>query len=238
MKYLTMHKVDAAMEAEAPMDPALGEKMGALIKDLAAQGKFLGGEGLGPSRTRTRLTFKNGETKIEHGPYAGRNELVSGMCMLKVRTRDEAIAWARRFADVMGDSEVELGPLTEPWDMGFGEKPTDAPLRVLCLQKATAQTEKGPQKPSDAMTALLTDMQRAGVLVTAHRLQPSSQGHRLFFKQGKHTVVDGPFAESKELIAGYALLDLSGRDELIAFSKRFADVLGGTIELDALPLRE
>lgn len=239
MKYLTMHKVDEAMEKELPPDPQLMARMGAFMGEVGGSGKLLGGEGLQASRSRTRLTFRGGAMQTQRGPYTGGNELVAGLLLLKVRSHDQAVAWVKRFADVVGDTEVELGPVNEPWDLGFGEKPKGAPLRVLCLQKADAKTERGEAlspTQAEAMRALLVDMKRAGVLAGAARTAPSRLAQRLFYKGGKRTVVDGPFAESKELIAGYAVLDLSGRAELLDMSDRFAGVLGTDVESDALPV--
>lgn len=239
MKFLTMHKVDATMENELPPDPAMLERMGAFMGEVGGSGKLLGGEGLKPSKTRTRFTFRNGDAQEEKGPFKGRNEVVAGMLLLQVKSHDEAVAWVKRFADVVGDTEIELGPVTEPWDLGFGEKPKGAPLRVLCLQKANGFTESGAALPADkaeAMRALLVDMKRAGVLGGAARTAPSRQASRLFYKGGKRTVVDGPFAESKELIAGYAVMELSGKAEVLEMSDRFAGVLQADIESDAFPV--
>jgi len=64
------------------------------------------------------------------------------------------------------------------------------------------------------------------------RLQPSTQGKRLNFTNNDLRVVDGPFVESKELIGGFAVLDLSGFDEAITLARRYAEILGGTLEMD------
>lgn len=239
MKYLTMHKVDATMENEVPPDAAMLERMGAFMGEVGSSGKLLGGEGLRPSKTRTRFTFREGGVQEERGPFKGRNEVIAGVLLLKVKTHEEAVAWVKRFADVVGDTEIELGPVTEAWDLGFGPKPAGAPLRVLCLQKATAFTESGaalPADKADAMRALLVDMKRAGVLGGAARTAPSSQASRLFYRGGKRTVVDGPFAESKELIAGYAVMNPSGKAEVLELSDRFAAVLQTDLESDAFPV--
>jgi hypothetical protein len=75
-------------------------------------------------------------------------------------------------------------------------------------------------------------MTKAGVLVRTHRLQPSSKAKRLFFTNNDLHVIDGPFLESKELIGGFAVLDLSGMDEAIASCRTYAKILGGTLEID------
>ena len=75
-------------------------------------------------------------------------------------------------------------------------------------------------------------MAKAGVLVSSHTLQPSAKGKRLVFTNNDLRVIDGPFVESKELIGGFAVLELSGMDEAIALCRRYAEILGGTLEID------
>ncbi len=75
-------------------------------------------------------------------------------------------------------------------------------------------------------------MTKAGVLVRSLKLQSSTKGKRLMFTNNDLRVIDGPFLESKELIGGFAVLDLSGMDEAIALARRYAEILGGTLEMD------
>ena len=83
-----------------------------------------------------------------------------------------------------------------------------------------------------ALSRLKTEMTKAGVLVRAHNLQPSAKGKRLVFTNNDLRVIDGPFLESKELIGGFAVLELSSVDEAIELSRSYAQILGGTLELD------
>jgi hypothetical protein len=70
------------------------------------------------------------------------------------------------------------------------------------------------------------ELARAGVLLDASGLQPSSKGWRVQYEGGKRTVVDGPFAETKELIAGYTLIQTRTREEAIEWSRRFPNPIG------------
>jgi hypothetical protein len=234
MRYLLMHKNDSHTEAGERPPPELMAKMGAFIGEHVQRGTFLDGQGLGASATRTRLTFTNGACKIKHGPYNGERELPAAMWMLSVRDRDEAIGWAERYGKILGDGEIELGPVNEPWDLGMGPRPADPPLRVLLLEKADAASEAGTRtaKQKADLTRLVTEMKKAGVLVSGERLAPSAKAKRLMFTANHLRVVDGPFSESKELIGGFAVLDLGSIDEVIAECKRYAEILGGTLELD------
>jgi hypothetical protein len=239
MRFMVMHKNDKHTEAGEKPGPELMARMGAYIGEHLQKGSFIDGAGLGPSSTRTRLTFRGGESTIKHGPYAGVHELVSAILLLKVNSRDEAIAWAERYGKVLGDGEIELGALNEPWDLGMMPKPEGAPLRLLLLHKADRASEAGvglsPRQKAD-LTKLKSEMTKAGVLQSSVGLEPSAKSKRLKFVNNALKVVDGPFSESKELIGGYAILDLPSMDVVITECVRYAEILGGTLEIDIRPL--
>jgi hypothetical protein len=96
-------------------------------------------------------------------------------------------------------------------------------MKFMVIVKASVASEAGVM-PS---TQLLTDMGKfndelvkAGVLLSAEGLHPSSRGARIRFKDNQRSVIDGPFAETKELIAGYWLIEVSSREEAIEWMKR------------------
>jgi len=238
MKIISMHKVDAAMECGTLPSPELIKGMGQLMGEMRRASVFIDGDGLRRSGTRARVRVKGagGETTIERGPYAGGNELVERLTRIRVKDLDEGIAWAARQAEATG-AEVEVGPLTEGWDLGLMAKPADAPLRCLLLQKADPAGEADRPAPvPTALASVTADMQGAGVLLTAPaRLRPSREGRRISVAAGKPTFRDGPFAESKELIAGFVLLDVPGMPDAIEWALRFASVIGD-VELELRPL--
>lgn len=239
MRFMVMHKNDKHTEAGEKPGPELFARMGAYIGEHVQKGQFIDGAGLGASSTRTRLTFRGGASTVQHGPYAGVHELVSAILLLQVSSRAEAVAWGERYGKVLGDGEIELGPLNEPWDLGLMPKPDAAPLRLLLLHKADRASESGqglsPRQKSD-LTRLKSEMTKAGVLQSSIGLEPSSKSKRLRFVNNALDVIDGPFSESKELIGGYAILELPSMDVVIAECVRYAEILGGTLEIDIRPL--
>ncbi len=240
-RYMVMHKHDPHTEAGEKPNPELIQKMGEFIGEYAQKGQFLDGNGLGRSANRTRITFSGGTSTVKQGPYTGVNELVSTIMLLKVDNRDQAIEWAQRYGKLVGDGEVELGPVTEAWDLGLMPKPENVPLRVLMLHKADKASEAGQglsSKQKADLTKLKNEMTTAGVLVSAETLQPSSKGKRLIFTNHKLQVKDGPFMESKELIGGYSLLKLPSMDAAVQLCTPYAEILGGTLEIDIRPLYE
>jgi hypothetical protein len=241
MRLMIMHKNDKRTEAGERPGPELLAQMGAYIGEHARKGQLLAGEGLRASSTRTRLTFRNGQCTVKHGPYTGSNELPAEALLLTVKSREEAIGWGERYGKILGDGELELGPVTEAWDLGFAPRPENPPLRILMLPKADAVTEAGqarPAKQKAELTRLKTEMRKAGVLVSSETLQPSSKSKRLIFTKNELQVIDGPFSESKELIGGFAVLKLPSMEVAIAECRRYAEILGGTLEIDVRPLYE
>lgn len=234
MRFMIMHKNDANTEAGKPPPMELVQQMGAFIGEYAKTGRFLDGAGLSASKTRTRLVFKAGKCTMRHGPYSGERELPASTLLLKVRTREEALGWAERYGKILGDGELELGKVNEPWDIGLMPAPENPPLQMLLIDKADAATEGGGRSPKQKadLTRLKTEMTKAGVLVRAIDLAPSSKAKRLVFTKNDLRVIDGPFTESKELIGGFAVMEMSDVDETIALCRRYAEILGGTLEID------
>ena len=234
MRLMMMHKNDPHTEAGKPPSMDIVHKMGEFIGEHARAGRLIDGAGLGASKTRTRLTFKNGQCTAKRGPYHGEHELPAATLLLKVRTREEAIGWAERYGKILGDGEIELGKVNEAWDIGLMPEPENPPLQMLLIEKADKATEGNGRTPQQkaALSRLKTEMTKAGVLVRSLRLQPSSKAKRLVFTNNKLQVIDGPFLESKELIGGFAVMELPSLDEAIAQCRPYAEILGGTLEID------
>ena len=234
MRFMIMHKNDPQTEAGQPPPPEVVSKMGAFVGEYAQSGRFVDGAGLSGSKYRTRLVFRGGRATIKHGPYVGEHELPSTMLQLKVATREQAIGWAERYGKILGDGELELGKVNEPWDIGLMPAPENPPLQFLLIEKADAETEAGArsaQKKAE-LTRLKTEMSKAGVLVKSVALKPSATAKRLAFNDNALRVTDGPFAETKELIGGLAILDLTGIEEALDLCRSYAAILGGTLEID------
>lgn len=234
MRFMMMHKNDPHTEAGEVPSKEMFEQMGAFIGEHAKAGRFLDGAGLRGSKHRTRLVFRDGKCTVKHGPYRGEHELPTATLVLKVKTRDEAIGWAERYGKILGDGEIELGKLSEPWDLGLMPEPPDAPLQLLLIDKADAASEAGGRSPKvkAELTRLKTEMQKAGVLGNTLALKPSAQAKRLVFQNHDLRVFDGPFTESKELLGGFSIMELASFEEAIELTKPYAKILGGTLEID------
>jgi hypothetical protein len=114
-------------------------------------------------------------------------------------------------------------------------------MRFMMIVKATKDSEAGVM-PSEKLIAEMAkyheELQKAGVLLDASGLQPSSKGWRVKYSGAKRALVDGPFAETKELIAGYTLIQVKSREEGMEWARRFPNPAGngkeGEIEVRQL----
>ena len=99
-------------------------------------------------------------------------------------------------------------------------------MRFMIMVKATKDTEAGKfpdnaEKLFDAMEVYHNELVKAGVLLDAAGLQPSSKGWKVKYTGDKRAVLDGPFTEAKELIAGYTLIQVKSREEALEWTRRF-----------------
>ena len=110
-------------------------------------------------------------------------------------------------------------------------------MKFMILVKATKDSEAS-RMPTEDLFAQMADyhelLSKAGVLVDASGLQASSKGWRIKYDGKKRTVIDGPFAETKELVAGYTIIDVDSRAEALEWTKRFPNpsIDGGAAEIE------
>lgn len=110
-------------------------------------------------------------------------------------------------------------------------------MRYMIIVKATKHCEAGVM-PGEALLAEMAsyheELQKAGVLVDGSGLKPTSSGWRIHYDGKKRSVIDGPFTETKELVAGYTIIDVKSRDEALEWTKRFPNpsIDGGIGEIE------
>lgn len=239
MRFIIMHKTNAHWEAGAIPSPELIARVGALIDELAKAKVLQGAEGLRASAQGVRLKFSGGTRTVMQGPFKGGNELPAGFSILRVESLEEAIDWASRQATVLGDVEVDIRPVTEPWDIGMMPKPTNVTTRrYMVLRKATAASEAGvPLTPKQQaeLPHLVDDAECAGLHLVTEEMRPSARGRRYKNSSNGITITDGPFTESKELIAGYVIVAVDSLEEAGRWATRYIEAVGAA-EVDVREL--
>jgi hypothetical protein len=250
MRFMMMVKSNDRSEAGVLAEERLLAQMGEYNDQLIKAGMMLGGEGLQASSKGARIYMSPAKTKVIDGPFSEAKELLGGFWLLQAKSKDEVLDWAKRVP--FEEGEVEVREVYELCDfpVDTAENPdgwrdreqamrdaaaasgtvvTRKPgtTRYMLLIKSDKNTEAGVL-PNEAllsrMGALLDEMASAGVLLSGDGLKPSSKGARVKFAGNERTVVDGPFTESKELIAGYSLIQVNSKAEAIEWARRILQI--------------
>ena len=117
-------------------------------------------------------------------------------------------------------------------------------MRGMVFVKATEVSEKGfrptpeTMEMMEAMGRFNDELSKAGILITADGLTESAQGKRVAFDGASRTVIDGPFAQARELVAGFWLWEVKDMDEAVAWVKRCPNPMPGPSEIEIRPLQE
>ena len=238
MRYIIIHKTNPHWESGAVPSKELIARVGALIGEMAKSKVFVAGEGLRASSEGVRLRFSGGARTITKGPFPGEHELPAGFAILRTGSLDEAVEWATRQAATLGDVEMDIRPINEPWDVGICEAPSDlTKRRWMVLRKATAATESGESPSASqraAMSRLVDESTRSGVHVASESLRPSARGRRYKNSAEGRRVIDGPFTETKELIAGYCIVNAESLEDACRWAEKYIHV----VETDEVDVRE
>lgn len=235
---MIIHHTNAHWEAGAIPGRELIARVGEMLGTVSKAGALESGEGLRPSSDGARVRFEGGARSVLYGPFACGNALPAGFSIVRAHSLDEAIEWASRQSDALGDGEVDIRPVTEPWDIGMRPPPADvATRRYMIVRNASAATEAG-QVLSPAQRAslsrLIDDGTRAGTVLAHETLRPSARGRRYKNTRDGVRVIDGPFTETKELIGGYVVVSAETLDEV----DRWARLYLAAVDADEVDVRE
>jgi hypothetical protein len=250
MQFMLLVKSDASTEAGVMPDDKTLAAMTTFNDEMVKAGVMLAGEGLKASSkgARVRCNKATGKITVLDGPFAETKELVAGYWLIQTKSKAEAVEWAKRVPFESG--EVEIRPLFELEDFPQDpaeDKPAEWKEKERPLQDAlSSQTKRGSKKMRfvgfvmggkdsesgvlpengalEKMGAFVEEALQAGVFLGGDGLRPTVDGVRVHYDGTKRTVVDGPFTESKEIVAGYSILAADSKEEAIAWTKRFVAV--------------
>jgi hypothetical protein len=230
MRFMILIKADENSEAGVLPDQQLLTEMGAYNEELINAGVLLAGEGLHPSSKGVRVRFSGGKTSVIDGPFTETKELLAGFWLWDVESKDEAIEWVKRCPNPTGaESEVEIREVGCASGLkGVSPAPTTAAApgkkRFMVLIKSDGDMEAGISPGEERLAAMArrnAEGAEAGMLLLAEGLQPSAKGARVKFAGRTRAVVDGPFTETKELIAGFWQIQAGSMAEAIEWVKRY-----------------
>ena len=213
MRFMILRKADQQTEAGLLPDVGARTAMARYGEELDAAGISCAGLALHPSSKSARVHFCDGKISVSEGPFPGEKELVAGFTILEAGSQQEAIEWLKRWPAQQQELTLEVRGSGCPGGLE-GVSLTGSPAdtdqkRYVVMLKATPLAETGAI-PSDAVLAAMCKRNeegvKAGVMIAGDGLQVTASGARVKFAAGRHMVLDGPFSETKELIAGYWLI--------------------------------
>lgn len=241
MRVMLLHKIAKDIPEDYVPPPTLIADVGKMVSDARDAGLLRDGAGLRSTAHGVRLTFAAGKRTVVRGPFPGRHEDPAALCILRTRGIEEATEHATRFAAVLGDGECDIRPVTEPWDLGFGEKPADDPTtRYMLVWKTDPRSERGELPSLQARAAvgkLVAELKGQGSFLQGDLFRPTAVAKRIPRTTGRRSVIDGPFTESKELISGFLVLELPSLEAAMPWAERYFEAVPD-ISLDLRVLYE
>ncbi|NHZ43255.1 YciI family protein [Massilia aquatica] len=246
MRYMLLRRSDPADEAGQPLSGAAREALAAYTRQMADAGILRGCEHFLPSTGGARLSLANGRATVADGPFPDTQELIAGFAVIDVASKNEALDWAARWPPGdAGAAEVEVRLSGCPGgcaEVGAAAEAADAqgPRFAILLRSNRALEDEAAvaRERLDALDAHNAAEARAGVLLGADGLRSSAFGARVKLASGKLTVVDGPFTEIKEMIAGYWLIRAPALQDAIAWATRNPYPDGPPVEVEIRQLAE
>lgn len=245
MRYMLLRRSDPAHEAGQPWSHAAREALAAYTRQMAEAGILRGCEHFLPSAGGARLSLANGRATVADGPFPDTQELIAGFAVIDVASKNEALEWAARWPPGdAGAAEVEVRLSGCPGGCADVQAASEAdakgPRFAILLRSNRALEDEAAvaRERLDALDAHNAAEARAGVLLGADGLRSSAFGARVKLASGKLTVVDGPFTEIKEMIAGYWLICAPALQDAIAWAARNPYPDGPPVEVEIRQLAE
>jgi hypothetical protein len=228
MRYMLIHVADPDLASE--WDDEAQAAFSAWIEETIRSGVNLQGSRLRPMADATTIKMRGGELIITDGPYAETKEQVAGYDVLECASLDEAVRWAGRHPNSwVGAIEVRAlpdsapaVPLPEP-----GEGKTRY-VMLVCTDPAVDPQEFAHIEPVGPWVA---EMDGRGIRLYGSELEPPGSARTVRVRDSRALVTDGPFAETKEQIAGFDVLECADLDEAIEVARRHPMARLGILEV-------
>jgi len=120
MRFLMVHRLDERRPDAFAPSPEVFAGIGKLMEEMTKDGVLLAAEGVLPSSKGALVRFEGGKRTVTDGPFTEAKEVIGGFALIQARSKEEAIEWAARLADVIGDVEVEVRQVAEMSDLAPG----------------------------------------------------------------------------------------------------------------------
>jgi hypothetical protein len=212
----------------------------AVCHELAAKGKFLDAAPLHPVATAKSVRVREGKALVTDGPFAETHEQLGGYFLIDVANLDEAIAIAARLPAARKGT-VEVRPVLSLPDLPAVKIPVgnrvqmkDDRYMLLCYDDEQAWNAAGQAALHAAMmeaVELTKQIDARGQYLCASPLHPKRTATSVRIRNGRRTLTDGPFAETREVLGGFYLLTATNVDEVIDIAAQHSGARVGTVEV-------
>ncbi len=233
MHFMLIHAIDEDVEFDNGPDGDVQAALKVWLDDVVPTGIDVQGSRLHPSSDATTVRVRGGEVMLIDGPFAETKEQVGGYDILSCASIDEALAWAAKHPSArLGSIEVRplLGEPSNPL------LPAPAPMTtryvmLVCVDESVHLTPEEIAGIGPATEAWVTETDDSGVRLFGNQLAPMSTARTLRVKGDDVIITDGPFAETKEQIAGFDVLECADLDEALSVAARHPVALFGSLEI-------
>jgi hypothetical protein len=229
MRYMLIHTADPDVAAEWD-EKENWASFSSWVQETVRSGVNLQGGRLRPTADATTIKIRDGELVITDGPYAETKEQVAGYDVLECASLDEAVRWASRHPHSwLGSVEVRALPDSAP-DAPLPE-PGEGKVRymmLVCTDPAVDPREFARIEPVDPW---VDEMNGRGIRLYGSELEPPGSARTVRVRDSRAIVTDGPFAETKEQIAGFDVLECADLDEAIEVASRHPMARLGMLEV-------
>lgn len=247
MRYLLLRRSSRAHEAGQPPPATALAALADYTAAMERAGILRASEDLLPSACGVRLRLAGGSAglaEVAPGPFTEPGDMLAGFVIIDVACRQEALDWLRRWPVEDEGAVIELREAGCPGGCA-DVQPAPGMLaegkRFAVLLRSSADLEgETPvaQEKLDALDLANAREAKKGVLLAADGLRTSALGKRIKLAGGKAAIIDGPFTEIKELIAGYWLIRAASLDAAIAWAKRNPYPCGPAVEVEIREVAE
>jgi hypothetical protein len=233
MQYMLIHAVDESVKLDEAEEARDASTLATWLEQVIGLGVDLHGDRLRPTAAATTVKVRNGELLMCDGPFAETKEQVAGYDVLECADLDEAVGWAAKHPTALIGS-VEVRPLRGDRPPAPLPAPKEGKTRYMLLVCLGPDFAMGPQDQAEigpATRAWVKETKGKGVWLFGSRLEGPDQARTVRVKGDQVLVADGPFAETKELIAGFDILECADLDEALEVAAAHPEAKFGMLEV-------
>jgi hypothetical protein len=228
MQYMLLHA--GAPDLDGAWDDKAWAALSSWIEETIASGVSIEGGPLGLDADATTVKVRDGQLIVTDGPYAETKEQVAGCDVIECASLEEAVRWAGRHPHSwMGAVEVRAlaggAPAVHLAEPGAGKARY---MMLVCTDPAADPRELARVEPGDTWAA---EMDGRGIRLFGSQLEPPGTARTVRVRESRAIVTDGPFADTKEQIAGFDVLECADLDEAIEAAARHPMARAGTLEV-------